>query len=245
MEKIVSVNDVVMEYDLNRGKVRSLKEKMYNALHPSDNDKTLFRALDGVSFEVEKGEIFGIIGNNGAGKSTMLKLLAGIMHPTGGSISVKGSIAPMIELGTGFDFELSPEENIQLSGSILGYDSKFLKEKVPDIFDFSELWDFRDVPVKYFSSGMVARLAFAISTIVIPDVLIVDEILSVGDMAFKRKSYKRMLELMESGTTVVYVSHDIDSISRLCNRVMWLEKGKTKCMGEAKEICKMFVDSMS
>ena len=122
MEKIVSVNDVVMEYDLNRGKVRSLKEKMYNALHPSDNDKTLFRALDGVSFEVEKGEIFGIIGNNGAGKSTMLKLLAGIMHPTGGSISVKGSIAPMIELGTGFDFELSPEENIQLSGSILGYE---------------------------------------------------------------------------------------------------------------------------
>lgn len=245
MENIVCVENVVMEYDLNRGKVRSLKEKMYNTLHPVKEDRKMFRALDGVSFTVKKGEIFGIIGNNGAGKSTMLKLLAGIMHPTGGNISVTGSIAPMIELGTGFDFELSPVENIQLSGSILGYDSKFLKQKVPDVFDFSELWEFKDVPVKYFSSGMVARLAFAISTIVIPDVLIVDEILSVGDMSFQRKSYKRMLELMEGGTTVVYVSHDIDSISSLCNKVMWLEKGKVKHIGDAKEVCEMFVESLS
>ncbi len=245
MENMVCVDNVVMEYDLNRGKVRSLKEKMYNSLHSGKNEKKMFRALDDVSFSVEKGEIFGIIGNNGAGKSTMLKLLAGIMHPTSGTISVKGSIAPMIELGTGFDFELSPEENIQLSGSILGYDSKFLKEKIPDIFDFSELWEFRNVPVKYFSSGMVARLAFAISTIVIPDVLIVDEILSVGDMAFQRKSYNRMLELMEGGTTVVYVSHDIESIKKLCNKVMWLEKGKVKYMGEAEDVCGRFVESMS
>lgn len=245
MDNIVCVNDVTMEYDLNRGKVRSLKEKMYKTLHPNADEKKMFRALNNVSFSVKKGEIFGIIGNNGAGKSTMLKLLAGIMHPTSGSISVSGTIAPMIELGTGFDFELSPEENIQLSGSILGYDSRFLKEKVPDIFDFSELWEFKDVPVKYFSSGMVARLAFAISTIVIPDVLIVDEILSVGDMAFQRKSYKRMLELMEGGTTVVYVSHDIDSIKKLCNRVMWLEKGNVKCIGEAGEITDMFVKSLS
>lgn len=245
MDNIVCVNDVTMEYDLNRGKVRSLKEKMYKTLHPNADEKKMFCALNNVSFSVEKGEIFGIIGNNGAGKSTMLKLLAGIMHPTSGSISVSGTIAPMIELGTGFDFELSPVENIQLSGSILGYDSRFLKEKVPDIFDFSELWEFKDVPVKYFSSGMVARLAFAISTIVIPDILIVDEILSVGDMAFQRKSYKRMLELMEGGTTVVYVSHDIDSIKKLCNRVMWLEKGNVKCIGEAGEITDMFVKSLS
>ncbi len=245
MEKIVDVNNVVMEYDMSRGKVRSLKEKLFSSFDKKNNNSNLFRALDGVSFSVEKGEIFGIIGNNGAGKSTMLKLLAGIMHPSSGDISIRGSIAPMIELGTGFDYELTPVENIHLSGSILGYDSKFLKEKVPDIFDFSELWEFKDVPVKYFSSGMVARLAFSISTIVIPDVLIVDEILSVGDLAFQRKSYKRMMELMEGGTTVVYVSHDIDSISNMCNRVMWLEKGKVKHIGKADEVCKMFVSNMS
>lgn len=241
---MIVVKNVGMEFDLNRGKVRSLKEKLFAKVDDEIAEKKMFKALEGVNFEVEKGEIFGIIGGNGAGKSTLLKVLAGIMKPTSGSVKVEGSIAPMIELGTGFDFELSPLENIYLSGSILGYNKKFLDSKVTDIFDFSELWDFKDVPVKYFSSGMVARLAFSVSTIVTPDVLIVDEILSVGDTAFQRKSYKRMEELMKGGSTVVYVSHDINTLSNMCNRVLWLEKGKVKMIGKAEDICERYLTNI-
>ncbi len=237
---MLDVNNVVMEYNLERGKVRTLKEFLL-ARNDSARDKKKFRALDGVSFHVDKGEIFGIVGSNGAGKSTLLKIIAGIMKPTSGSVAVQGSIAPMIELGTGFDFELSATENIYLSGAVLGYNKAFITEKVAEIFDFSQLWDFKDVPVKYFSSGMVARLAFAVSTIVIPDVLIVDEILSVGDIAFQKKSTKRMEELMAGGTTVVYVSHDIDSLEEMCSRVMWLEKGKVRHIGDSKEVCEMYL----
>ena len=241
---MIKVENVGMKFDLNRGKVRSLKEKLFAKVETEIANKKLFKALDNISFEVKKGEILGIIGGNGAGKSTLLKLLAGIMKPTEGSIEVGGTIAPMIELGTGFDYELSALENIYLSGSILGYYKKFLDTKVVDIFNFSELWDFKDVPVKYFSSGMVARLAFAISTIVVPDVLIVDEILSVGDMAFQKKSYARMLELMNSGTTVVYVSHDVRTLGKLCNRILWLEKGKSIMIGEAEEICNKYINNL-
>ncbi len=242
---MIKVKNVGIEFDLNRGKVRSIKERLFAKVEDEITEKKMFRALDDVSFEVNKGEIFGIIGGNGAGKSTLLKILAGIMKPTKGCVEVSGSIAPMIELGTGFDYELSPLENIYLSGSILGYYKKFLDSKVVEIFNFSELWDFKDVPVKYFSSGMVARLAFAISTIVIPDVLIVDEILSVGDMAFQKKSYARMVELMNSGTTVVYVSHDVRTLGELCNRILWLEKGKIKMIGEAKDICNKYIDNLA
>lgn len=241
---MIRVENVGIEFNLNRGKVRSFKEKLFAKVEDDIASNKLFKALDDVSFDIKKGEIFGIIGGNGAGKSTLLKILAGIMKPTTGLVEVQGTIAPMIELGTGFDYELSPLENVYLSGSILGYNKKFLDSKVVDIFNFSELWDFKDVPVKYFSSGMVARLAFSVSTIVIPDVLIVDEILSVGDMSFQKKSYKRMVELMQGGTTVVYVSHDVRTLAGMCNRVLWLEKGKVKMLGDAEDICNQYINNL-
>lgn len=241
---MINANEIVMEFDLNRGKVRSLKERLLQKV-PDDGKKKMFRALDGVSFEVKKGEILGIIGGNGAGKSTLLKILAGIMKPTSGSVKTMGTISPMIELGTGFDFELSATENIYLSGAVLGYNRKFLENKVYEILDFSELWEFKDVPVKYYSSGMVARLAFSISTIVTPDILIVDEILSVGDLSFQKKSYSRMDELMKSGSTVIYVSHDIDTIKEICNRVIWLDKGKVKMIGNSEDVCTNFIKFMN
>jgi len=242
---MVTVENVGIEFNLNRGKVRTLKEKLFAKVNDETSSNTMFKALDNISFNVVKGEIFGIIGGNGAGKSTLLKILAGIMKPTAGTVQVKGSIAPMIELGTGFDFELSALENIYLSGSILGYDKEFIDSKVIDIFNFSELWDFKNVPVKYFSSGMVARLAFSISTIVVPDVLIVDEILSVGDMAFQKRSYERMVELMKSGTTVIYVSHDVNTLSEMCSRVMWLDKGNIKMIGDARAVCEKFISCLA
>lgn len=229
-----------MKFDLNRGKVKSLKEVLFAKVDESTIQKELFSALDQISFTVEKGEIFGIIGNNGAGKSTLLKILAGIMKPTEGKVEVGGVIAPMIELGTGFDYELSAIENIYLSGAVLGYSKKFVGSKVAEILDFSDLWDFKDVPVKLFSSGMIARLAFAVSTIVTPDILIVDEILSVGDIAFQKKSNARMKQLMQGGSTVIYVSHDVKTISELCDRVLWLEKGKVKMLGDAEELCNIY-----
>ena len=237
---MIEARNITMKFDLNRGKVRSLKERLFAKVDDIIEAKP-FLALDDVSFDVHKGEILGIIGGNGAGKSTLLKVLAGIMKPSDGSVVVNGTIAPMIELGTGVDFELSALENIYLSGAVLGYSKSFIESKVVEIFDFAELWDFKDVPVKYFSSGMVARLAFSVSTIVIPDILIVDEILAVGDLSFQKKSYKRMKELMTGGSTVIYVSHDVKTLSEMCDRVIWLDKGKIKMMGAAKEICDEFI----
>lgn len=237
---MIKVENVSMNFDINRGKVRSIKERLLTKVEDY-NSRSLFQALKNVSFEVKKGEIIGIIGRNGAGKSTLLKIIAGIMKPSKGFVTVNGSIAPMIELGTGFDFELSALENIYLSGAVLGYTKKFIDEKVPEIFDFSELWDFKDTPVKYFSSGMVARLAFSVSTIVTPDILIVDEILSVGDIAFQKKSYKKMEKLMTEGSTVIYVSHDIDTLRKMCDRVIWLHKGEVVEIGETEKVCDDFL----
>lgn len=241
---MIKASNITMKFDLNRGKVKSLKERLFTRIDDEIIEKKPFLALDDVSIDVKKGEILGIIGGNGAGKSTLLKVLAGIMKPSSGKIVVNGTIAPMIELGTGFDFELSALENIYLSGAVLGYTKNFINSKVVEIFDFAELWDFKDVPVKYFSSGMVARLAFAVSTIVVPDILIVDEILSVGDMSFQKKSYKRMKELMSGGSTVIYVSHDVKSLAKMCNRVIWLDKGKIKMIGEASKVCGDFIASI-
>lgn len=241
---MIKASNITMRFDLNRGKVKSIKEKLFAKIEEDIIEKKIFLALDNISFEVKKGEILGVIGNNGAGKSTLLKILSGIMKPSEGKVDVGGTIAPMIELGTGFDFELSAIENIYLSGAVLGYKKKFIESKVVEILDFSELWDFKDVPVKYFSSGMVARLAFSVSTIVKPDILIVDEILSVGDMSFQEKSYKRMVDLMNSGSTVIYVSHDVHSLAEMCDRVVWLEKGKIKRLGNAKEICEAFIQEV-
>ena len=235
---MISVKNVSMKFDLGVEKNNSFKNKFIAIFDKKRRKKKeYFWALDDVSFDVKKGEVIGLIGSNGAGKSTMLKVVSGVMKPTKGSVQVNGTIAPMIELGAGFDVELTARENIYLNGAVLGYSEKFLDEKFDEIVEFSELKDFLDVPVKNFSSGMVAKLAFSISTVVSPDVLIVDEILSVGDIKFQEKSLNKMMELIKGGTTVLYVSHSIESIKEMCDRVVWLEHGKVVKIGPSKEIC--------
>ena len=196
-----------------------------------------FTALDDVSFQVHRGETVGLIGHNGAGKSTLLKIIAGILKPTSGSVRVGGTVVPMLELGSGFDYDLTGRENIFLNGAILGYSEAFLKEKYQDIVDFSELGRFIEVPLRNYSSGMVMRLAFSVAAMVDPDVLIVDEILAVGDAEFQEKSRARMMELMGGGTTVLFVSHTMDQIREMCGRALWLEQGRVKMIGLADEVC--------
>ena len=196
-----------------------------------------FYALKNVSFTVDKGEVVGLIGSNGSGKSTLLKVVSGVMKPTSGKVTVQGVISPMIELGAGFDGNLTARENIYLNGAILGYSKKFLDEKFEEIVEFSELRDFLDVPVKNFSSGMTAKLAFSIATVVNPEILIVDEILSVGDIKFQEKSKNKMMEMIKGGTTVLYVSHSLQSIKDLCTKVVWLEHGKVIKIGDTEQIC--------
>jgi len=235
---MIKVKNVSMKFDLGIEKENSFKNKFISIFDKKRRrKKEYFWALSDVSFEVKKGEVIGLIGSNGAGKSTMLKVVSGVMKPTKGSVEVNGSIAPMIELGAGFDSELTARENIFLNGAVLGYSEKFLTEKFDEIVEFSELKDFLDVPIKNFSSGMIAKLAFSISTIVNPDILIVDEILSVGDIKFQEKSLNKMMELIEGGTTVLYVSHSLDSIRELCNKVIWLDHGKIVEIGPSKKVC--------
>jgi O-antigen export system ATP-binding protein rfbB len=238
-ERVISVKNVSMKFRMTRDKIFSLKEYIIKLLK-RDLKYEEFLALDNVSFEVKKGEILGIIGYNGAGKSTILKTISGIMKPTSGSIEVKGKISPLIELGSGFDPELTARENIFLNGYILGYSKKFIKDHFDEIVEFSELENFLDVPVKNFSSGMVARLGFSIATVVKPEILIVDEILSVGDFKFQLKSNEKIKEMFSSGTTVILVSHSIEQIEKLSTNVLWLEKGKVKRYGKAKEVCKEY-----
>ena len=196
-----------------------------------------FIALDKVSVDIKRGEVFGIVGYNGSGKSTLLKAISGILKPTAGTIKVHGSIAPLIELGAGFDLNLTARENIFLNGSVLGFSSQMINDKFDEIVEFSELREFLDVPMKNYSSGMVARIGFAVATMVKPDILIVDEILAVGDYRFQQKCEKRINDLMAGGTTVLIVSHALEQIRRLCNRVMWLEKGCVKMIGETQPVC--------
>ena len=202
--------------------------------------KEYFSALNNISFDIKPGEVIGLIGSNGAGKSTLLKVVSGVMKPTTGKVIVNGAISPMIELGAGFDQELTARENIYLNGAVLGYSKKFINEKFNEIVEFSELKDFLDVPVKNFSSGMTAKLAFSIATVVNPEILIVDEILSVGDIKFQEKSKNKMMEMINGGTTVLYVSHSLESIMELCNRVIWLDHGEIVKIGDAKKICKEY-----
>ena len=193
-------------------------------------------AVDCVSATLKPG-VYGLLGANGAGKSTLLKVVSGVMKPTKGKVKVKGVISPMIELGAGFDGNLTARENIYLNGAILGYSKEFLDDKFDEIVEFSELKDFLDVPVKNFSSGMTAKLAFSIATIVNPEILIVDEILSVGDIKFQEQSKRKMMEMIKGGTTVLYVSHSLESIKDLCTKVVWLEHGKVVKMGDTNKIC--------
>lgn len=235
---MIILKNVSMKFNLGVEKDNSLKMIFINLFTPKKKKKKdYFWALKDIDFRINKGDVVGIIGANGAGKSTLLKVVSGVYKPTTGTVEVNGKISPMIELGAGFDGELTARENIYLNGAILGYSKEFLEQKFDEIVEFSELKDFLDVPVKNFSSGMVAKLAFSISTIVDPEVLIVDEILSVGDIKFQEKSKNKMMSMIEGGTTVLYVSHSIDSIKELCSKVIWLDRGKIVKMGDTKEIC--------
>ena len=235
-EPIIRVEHVTMKFNLMEEKVDTLKEYVVRLLKGKlfYNE---FIALDDISFDIAKGDIFGLVGFNGAGKSTMLKILAGVLKPSSGRVTVHGTIAPLIEVGAGFDPDLTAKENIFLNGAILGHSYEFLKEHFDDILDFAELRDFVNVPVKNFSSGMYARLGFAIATEVRPDILIVDEVLSVGDYQFQEKCEARIRDMIQKGTTVIRVSHDIRMIKRLCTKVLWLDHGHMKDLGDAQRLC--------
>ena len=232
----VKVENVSMRFNLAQERVDSLKEYFVKRMKGQIKYDE-FYALKNVTFNIEKGDSFALVGSNGSGKSTMLKIIAGVLKPTCGKVKVQGSIAPLIELGAGFDMDLTGRENIFLNGAILGYSRKLMKEKYDEIIDFSELKEFADVPVKNYSSGMVARLGFSIATIVKPEILIVDEILSVGDQAFQEKCHKRMEEMMSGGTTVILVSHSSKDVKRICKHGIWINKGNLMCAGTADEVC--------
>ena len=236
-EDVISVDDVSMIFNVASEQFGSLKE-YFIALMRHELKFKEFRALNHISFNVKRGEAFGLVGTNGSGKSTMLKIIAGVLEASEGNCSVHGSIAPLIELGAGFDMELTAKENIYLNGALLGYRKEFIDEHFNDIVEFAELQNFMDMPLKNYSSGMVARIAFAIATITEPDILIVDETLSVGDYLFQQKCEKRIQELVASGNvTVLLVSHSIDLVERICNRVCWIEKGQMRMLGTTDEVC--------
>lgn len=235
-EVMIEINGATMDFRRERGGSNSLKEFIVNLLKGKLRYDR-FRAVDGVTASIRRGEVVGIIGRNGAGKSTLLKMIAGVLTPTDGKIRLYGNIAPMLELGAGFDHDLTARENIYLNGAILGYSRKFIDERIENIIDFAELRDFIDQPVRTFSSGMMMRLAFSIATQVDPEILIVDEILSVGDSHFRQKSEGRMREMMGGGTTVLMVSHVLGQIRNLCDRVIWLDHGRVVMDGDAKTVC--------
>ncbi|BFJ86159.1 ABC transporter ATP-binding protein [Ruthenibacterium sp. CLA-JM-H11] len=233
---MIEVKNVSMRFNMAKEKHESLKEYFLAAVQGRLQFEE-FYALRDVSFNVEKGDFYGLIGLNGSGKSTLLKIISGVFKPSSGSTVVHGTIAPLIELGAGFDMDLTARENIYLNGTVLGMTPKYIDSKFDEIVEFSELQDFLDVPLKNYSSGMVSRIAFAIATVTKPDVLIADEILSVGDFLFQEKCEKRMRELMSGGTTVILVSHSIEQIERMCNKVTWLEKGRVRMTGDMRTVC--------
>ena len=239
MTNMIEVKNVKMRFKMSDEPLNSIKEIFTKAVSGKLKFNE-FLALDDVSFNVEKGETLGLIGSNGAGKSTTLKLISGILKPSEGSITIRGNVVPMLELGAGFDLELTGRENIYLNGAILGYSKTYLESKYEEIVDFAEIRDFIDMPIRNYSSGMMARLAFSIASVVQPEILIVDEILAVGDVKFQEKSYKRMQELMSGGATVLFVSHDLDKIEEMCDHVIWLDKGKIKMHGNASEVCNAY-----
>ena len=236
MANAVEVKNVTMEFNMSKEKVDSIKE-YFIKLVKRELHFEQFLALKDVSVTIEQGDVFGIVGLNGSGKSTLLKVISGILKPTKGTVKTVGTISPMIELGAGFDMDLTARENIFLNGSVLGYSKQMMEEKFDEILEFSELQPFVDVAVKKYFFRMVARLAFAIATITKPDILIVDEILAVGDFLFQQKCEKRIREMMDRGTTVIIVSHTIEQIERLCKHVLWLEHGNMKMLGDTKTVC--------
>lgn len=240
---MIDVDHVTIRFNLANQKVDNLKEYVVKMLKRELMFQE-FLAVKDVSFRVHAGEAWGLIGTNGSGKSTMLKAISGILKPYKGSIAVNGSVAPLIELGAGFDQEMTARENIFLNGCVLGHSEKFMQEHFDEIVEFAELDKFLDSPLKNFSSGMRARLGFSIATMVKPDILIVDEILSVGDYKFRQKCEKRMNEMLAGGTTLLYVSHSIDEVKRLCDHALWIDKGVARMQGEATAVCDAYITEM-
>ncbi len=239
----VRVDQAVVRFNMASERIDNLKEYFVKLISRELMFKE-FLALKGIDFQVQRGEAWGIIGTNGSGKSTLLKLICGILKPYKGSVHVNGSIAPLIELGAGFDGDLTARENIFLNGAVLGHDKKFMREHFDEIVDFAELWDFLDMPIKNYSSGMAARMGFAIATMVRPDILICDEVLAVGDYAFQQKCERRMGEMREHGTTLLYVSHSIESVKSVCNKALWLDKGVVKMRGEVNEVGDAYISEL-
>ena len=236
MSKMVEVDNVSMMFNLHSERIDNIKEYIIRLLKKELFFKE-FWALRNISFQIDKGDSLGIIGLNGSGKSTLLKVVAGILKPTLGEVVSHGNVAPLIELGAGFDADLSARENIFLNGAILGYSREYMEEKFEEIVSFAELEEFIDVPIKNYSSGMTARLGFAIATMNVPDILIVDEVLSVGDHKLQEKSYARKKTIIDSGTTLFFVSHSIEQVKKMCNKALWLENGQMKMFGDTNIVC--------
>lgn len=243
-DDIIQVNHVTMKFNLAEEKTDTFKEYILKLLRGKLHYNE-FHALRDVSFSVKRGDSVALVGKNGSGKSTMLKIIAGVMYPSEGNVSVKGSIVPLIELGAGFDMDLTARENIYLNGAVLGHDRAFMNEHFNEIVDFAELWDFIDVPVKNYSSGMVARLGFAIATIVRADILVVDEILAVGDFNFQEKCKAKMAELMAGGTTLLFVSHSAEQVKELCQKAIWFDHGQLLAYGDTEEVYRMYEERYS
>jgi ABC-type polysaccharide/polyol phosphate transport system ATPase subunit len=238
---VIKVENVGLEYNLSKEKVDNIKEFVIKFLKRELKFKK-FWAVRNVSFEVKKGKKLGIIGLNGAGKSTLLKLISGVIKPTEGTVKIKGTIVPLLELGSGFDGEYTGRENIYLKGALLGYSKSYLDEKFEEILEFSELGEFIDIPLKNYSSGMSARLAFSIATVVDPQIMILDEVLSVGDAKFRSKSLDRMRSMLNEDVTVLFVSHSIGQVKEICDDVIWLEHGQVVTQGPADEICDKYIN---
>lgn len=237
----IELKHVSLSFKIGNDKIDNLKEYVIRTINRTKEKKRNFKATDDVSFKIYKGEKVGLIGYNGAGKSTLLKIISGVYTPDEGEVIINGNIAPLLSLGAGFDKNFSGRENIFLNGSILGYNEKFLRSKYDEIVEFSELGDFINFPVKNYSKGMLSKLGFSIATVVNPDILILDEVLGVGDVNFRKKSRERLQSLMESDTTVLFVSHSIGDIRTICQKAIWIEKGKIREIGESNEICDKYL----
>lgn len=242
MAAAIRVEDVSMMFNLSSEKIDSIKEYLIKTVRRELHYQE-FWALKNISFALEKGDSLGIVGLNGSGKSTLLKVISGILKPTAGRVETVGEIAPLIELGAGFDANLSARENIYLNGAILGHNREYMDQRFDEIVAFAELQDFVDTAIKNYSSGMVARLGFAIATMNVPDILIIDEILAVGDYKFQEKSFQRMQEMIHSGATVVFVSHSIEQVKQICTKALWLEHGEMRDFGEAERVCTAYVNA--
>ena len=242
-EYVIDVTDATVRFNMASERIDNLKEYFIKLVRKQLMFQE-FLALQKIDFKVKKGESWGIIGTNGSGKSTLLKLICGILKPYKGTVNINGTIAPLIELGAGFDGNLTAAENIYLNGTLLGHSKRFMQEHFDEIVEFAELKDFMDMPIKNYSSGMAARLGFSIATMVSPDILIVDEVLSVGDYAFQQKCERRMQEMLNNGTTLLYVSHSIESVRNLCNNALWLKGGSAVMCGEVEPVCESYMKSL-